>query len=413
VGTTATCPNIKKTSTNSGLIRSFKSARFGPGVRLKWLKIVIASALVCGFVLSWRLWVSSRLFPLAPVWDSLPSIPFPLDYIWFFSLFALLAAIMVIAQPRKLVLIFLVLAGLLSLWDQNRWQPWFYLYFFMLAAISFCGWKQSGAYRQQAALSACRLIIACTYFWSGLQKLNAGFVKETWPDMARVVVRDLPAGMRGLMTAASLAIPLVEVAIAVGLATRRYRPIAVALAIATHLFVLLLLISSGENAVVWPWNVAMVLFVVVLFWRDKETSPRRIILGRNGFHAFVFLLFALMPALSFFDLWDSYLSAALYSGNTNQAVIYLSPAAIDRMPAAIHPHIWTSSRPFFLDVNRWSYGELNVPLYPEPRIYKKVAERICAYAGNSSSDIRLRIKEKPNPLSGIRKSEFYDCDHIE
>jgi hypothetical protein len=411
VGTTATCPNIEKTRASGGLIGSFKSARFGPGIRLKWLKIVIASALLCGFVLSWRLWVSSRLFPLAPVWDSLPSIPFPLDYIWFSSLFALLASIIFTTQPRKLVLIFLVLAGLLSLWDQTRWQPWFYLYFFMLAAIGFCGWKQSEAYGRQAALGACRLMIVCTYFWSGAQKLNASFIKETWPDMARVVAGHLPAGMRGLMTTA-LAIPLVEMAIAVGLATRRYRPIAVASAIATHLFVLLLLISSGENAVVWPWNLAMVLFVLILFWRDKETSPRRIIVG-GRFHAFVFLLFAVAPAFSFSDLWDSYLSAALYSGNTDQAVIYLSPAAIDHMPAAIHPHIWTSSQPFFLDANRWSYGELNVPLYPEPRVYKKIAQRVCAYAGNSSSDIRLRIKQKPNPLTGIRKSEFYDCDHIE
>ena len=118
-----------------------------------------------------------------------------------------------------------------------------------------------------------------------------------------------------------------------------------------------------------------------------------------------------MPAFSLVDLWDSYLSSALYSGNTDQAVIYVSPAVIARLPAALHPHIWQSSQPFFLDTNRWAYGELNVPLYLEPRIYRKVTEQICAYADNSS-EIRLRIKKKPNPFTGLRESEYYDCDHL-
>ena len=82
------------------------------------------------------------------------------------------------------------------------------------------------------------------------------------------------------------------------------------------------------------------------------------------------------------------------------------------LPAAIHSHIWQQTSPFFLDINRWAYGELNVPVYPEPRIYRKVAEQICSYAINSP-DVRLRIKEKPNPFTGARRSEYYDCGHLQ
>ena len=88
-----------------------------------------------------------------------------------------------------------------------------------------------------------------------------------------------------------------------------------------------------------------------------------------------------------------------------------TPAVMERLPAAIHPHIWQSTQPFFLDINRWAYGELNVPVYPESRIYCKVAQQICGYAENSPG-ILLRIKEKPNPFTGLRKSEYYDCEHI-
>jgi len=155
----------------------------------------------------------------------------------------------------------------------------------------------------------------------------------------------------------------------------------------------------------------MSLFVVILFWRDETTGPRQILMVNKGFPTLVLLLFGIMPAFSLLDRWDSYLSAALYSGNTTQAVIYVSPGVMARLPASIRPHVWQSTQPFFLDINRWSYGELDVPVYPEPRIYRKVAERICSYTGDSP-DVRLRIKGKPNPLTGARKSAYYDCDHL-
>ena len=100
-----------------------------PDRKLIWLKITLAVALGLGFVLSWRLWISSRLFPLCPIIASLPAVPFPFDYIWFALILGLLAGICFRARPRMLVIAFLVLAGLLCLFDQMRWQPWFYQYF--------------------------------------------------------------------------------------------------------------------------------------------------------------------------------------------------------------------------------------------------------------------------------------------
>jgi hypothetical protein len=382
------------------------------------LQVTLSLAFICGLCLSWKLWVTSRSFPLTPVTSLLPPIPAPWDELWLFVLLGLLLAITVVAQPRRLILVFLALAGSLSLWDQTRWQPWFYQYLFMLAALGFIAWKPKSGPRpalpergSRPELDACRLIVVSTYFWSGLQKLNATFIKETWPDIAGPWLRHLPEAVRRLPAPFVLIIPVAEIAIGVGLVARRSRNSAVALAVATHIFVLALLVRSGENTVVWPWNLAVGVFVVVLFWRDQTTGPRTIFALKNGLHALILLLFTILPALSLFDLWDSYLSSALYSGNTDQAVIYVSPEDIQRLPAPTRPHIWQSSQPFFLDINRWSYAELNVPVYPEPRVYRRVAEQVCGYAGNSS-DMRLRIKEKPNPLTGARKSEYYDCEHL-
>ena len=348
---------------------------------------------------------------MSPVADFLPVIPFPLDVIWLGLIFGLLLAIVMVKQPRKLIFSFLISAGLLSLWDQMRWQPWFYQCFFMLMAIGLYAWKEPSLQNHQAALNACRVIVAFTYFWSGLQKLNVTFVRETWPVMAGAFLRLLPEFARKVPSFLLLAIPLFEILRGLGLITRRFRNVAAVLAIGTHIFVLMVLIPSGENTVVWPWNITMVLFILILFWQDKETSARGMLFPKSGFHAVVLLLFGVLPAFSLIGLWDSFLSSALYSGNTEEAVIFVSHAEMEHLPKSIRPYAREGSHWFFLDPNMWAYGELNVPVYPEPRVYRRVARQICTY-GQNASEIKLMIRGKPGPITGHREDEFYDCDHL-
>jgi hypothetical protein len=376
--------------------------------RLAWLRNTILLALAGCMVLSWKLWISTRFFPLTPVSDSLPAIHFPFDYLWFFFLLALLA--LVFFLPRAILLfVFVCLAIALSLWDQTRWQPWFVQTIAMLAVLGWFGWKKRQ--HQEIALDLCRLIIVASYFWSGWQKLNVNFVRQTWPE----IISFLPQAFQflGSDVPASIipVIPLVEIAISFGLLTRRFRNLAVIFAIITHLFILSLLVLSGENTVVWPWNLAMAAFVFVLFWGELESDTRKIIFPKNIFHLLILIFFGALPALSFAGRWDSYLSSALYSGNTRQAVIYMRRPVIERLPGAIHEYIWQSTEPFFLDINRWSFGELNVSVYPENRVYRKVAQWVCRQADNDSV-IQLRILGKPDPFTGLRKSEYYDCEQL-
>src|SRR5262249_49094756 len=89
--------------------------------RVTFLLWVLATATLCGSLLSPNLWVSSRAYPLAPVWDGLPTIPHPWDWLWFGALLVLLAASAGLPRPSSAILSFVAAAGLLSLWDQTRW----------------------------------------------------------------------------------------------------------------------------------------------------------------------------------------------------------------------------------------------------------------------------------------------------
>lgn len=383
-----------------GLLRAETAAE-----RLRLLTAVLALATLCGFALSRRLWITSgRLFPTVPVFDFLPRVPAPFDLVWLAALVLLLAGAAASARPRRYLLASLALAVPLAMWDQTRWQPWFYQYLFMLFVVAAAPEGEEG---EEASLRACGLMVASLYFWAGVQKLNPRFFAEVVPSLAA----GLPAGVARRATPLAVLVPLTEVCAGLLLLTRRWRRVGVALALATHVGVMLLFVPSRRNNVVWPWNASMSAFVLILFRRGSHGLrgwlPRRA-LSLQGAAA---LFFCLMPLLSLFGLWEPYLSGALYSGNTARGEVRVSGAVAERLP----PRVRQKLKPdglggTTLDINHWSYAELNVPPFPSERVYRGAAGRLCEFAG-APSDLVLSAREAPLIFGGGGVKTF-DCDAL-
>lgn len=380
------------------------------------LRITLALACLAGFLLSTELWLASRSYPLTPVFERLPDVPNPVDQLWFGSLCLLLAVIVVARRSRKFLLAFIVLAGLLSLFDQSRWQPWFYQYLFMFSALALYPWGKQNLEKRELALNICRLIVASTYLWSGLQKLNASFVENLFPWLVEPLVALLPGASEQLVHPLGITVPFIEAGIGIGLLTR-FRNVAIVLALTMHAFILFSIGSFGHNwnTVVWPWNIAMMLFVVILFWRPEGFSARNILIPRTSLlHGAALLLFGIMPLFSFFGLWDSYLSMSLYSSNTKNAVLYVNKAADDSLPETIRELAVKSeanSANTRISITKWSWEDLNVPAYPESRVLQSVGKHVCEEAGDPSG-IRLVVNGKPAPVDGSRETEIYDCSTL-
>ncbi len=381
--------------------------------RAYWLKITLVVAFFSGFLLSLKLWGSDRFFPLAPVFEFLPPIPASFDYLLLGLMFLWLVAIALIWRSQKLIWGFLILAFGFSLWDQNRWQPWFYQYLWMLGALSFYPWQKSDANNRKASLNICRLIVVSLYFWSGIQKMNVLFLQEVFPWMLEPFSRHWPESLKQLVNLTGYAVPFIETAIGLGLLTRRFRPISLGLAIAMHLFILLCIgpLGHGVNSVIWPWNLAMIAFLLLLFVRTESITAKSIIGIKNSLpHKIGLVFFGIMPFFSFFDLWDSYLSAALYSGNIAQAHIFIEESVKKNLPSSLGAHLSkTESRAGYkLNLLDWSSEAVGVPPYPEARFYRRIAHSLCDYA-TQPNDVILIIEEKADWLSGKRNSSVYNC----
>lgn len=383
-----------------------------PSGEVRLLRAVLSLALLCGFALSRRLWLSSggpssaRFYPNVPAFDFLPRVPPPLDYVWLVALVALAAAAGFARRARVFALAFVALAAAYALLDQSRWQPWFYQYLFMVFALAACGGEDEGQARE--ALRACALVVACVYFWSGAQKLNPQFFAEVFPSLAAPYVSRLPAPLAPLSTWAAVLVPLVEICAGLFLLTRGLRRAGVVLALLTHAAVLLLFVPFRRNNVIWPWNVAMAAFVLVLFRRGRggfgDFLPRR----ARSVQATAALLFGLMPALSFFGLWGHYQSAALYSGNTARAEVELGGPVAGALPPRVRQKLRPAPGGFLLEVSHWSYAELNVPAYPSERVYASAAASLCELAGGGA-DVRLFVTGPPRLLAGPPPARALDC----
>ncbi|HUI96133.1 MAG TPA: hypothetical protein VLX44_10295 [Xanthobacteraceae bacterium] len=353
--------------------------------RLLWLEAVIIVAFCAGLALSPHLWIGPRSYPPAPVLAVLPPDGYAAQALYT-TLFVLAAAILLRPRPRIVLAAFAAIVALFCLADQTRWQPWVFLYEFLVVTLALFSWRHDDAVGEEHTLNVARLAIAGTYLWSGLQKLNGNFVDVEFPWIVAPITDLMPA-TRGFLHACGLAVPFVQVGFGIGLMTRRFRTVSLALAVAMHVFILAMFGPAGQdwNDVVWPWTAAMAVLDVILF-AGVHVAPRDILLPRgNGrhrwracWHVAALALFLALPALSLVNLWDSYLSAALYSGNVTEAQIYATDAAKAALPAPIARYlVHVAPDTNVINMQRWTIEDLNVTPYPETRVFRAIARSVC------------------------------------
>jgi hypothetical protein len=264
-----------------------------------------------------------------------------------------------------------------------------------------------------AVLNTSRFIVVAIYIWSGLSKLSFGFVHFVLPELLQAAGIGLPAE---LVYRIGLLFPLSEIAIGLGLLVPRTRNLCLAAAICMHAFVLLAVGPFGQNynAVVWPWNAAMIAILLVLFRGAPDVRPQAILLNR-GFpvHLVALALFGVLPGLSYVGLWPTYLSFRLYSDQYHWATISMTPAVRLKLPPRSREEVTIANDgdgyDGHLNVAYWSEHELGAILPPEPRVFREVARRVCALA-DDPLDVRLVVTAPPDRWTGEETTTTRYCD---
>jgi hypothetical protein len=384
----------------------------GPAGRLFLLRTAVIVAFCIGLLMCTALSIGPRSYPVAPISSLLPPIEGAVAVGLYAALFGLAVLAVVAPEPRWRVASFLAIVAVFCLADQTRWQPWVFQYSFLLVVVGLCPWARATPDGQRRLLNIARLIVAFTDIFSGLQKINLNFMENDFPWMVTPITNLLPSAS-GFLLAFGFAAPFIQVAFGVGLLTQRYRRVSPISAISMHLFILAMSGPAGLNwnDIIWPWTATMAVLDVLLFSGPADFSWREIVWNRQDpRHLTAVALFALLPVLSFFNLWDSYLSSALYSGNLTEAQIYLSDAGAASLVSEIRSRlIHTSPDTNVLNIQRWAMEDLNVTPYSETRAFKAIARDVCR-GMRDRTQLVLIVREQrmffSKPEAGYRCAEL-------
>jgi predicted DCC family thiol-disulfide oxidoreductase YuxK/uncharacterized membrane protein YphA (DoxX/SURF4 family) len=371
---------------------------WGEGARLYWLKIAIVATLAIQLAMTPALWTGAHSYPPAPIWSGLPRIPVAVGTAMYVAAFVLCALIAVSARPQRDIAALLALLAIYCAFDQMHLQAWIFMYAFLLGTLAVFSWRPDDTQGRDIAINTARLIVAATYVYSGLQKINFNFVSNDFPWIVQPITNLLPGTADALHAFGAFA-PLLQVGFGLGLLLPRTRPVSLVLAVLMHLFILAMLGPFGWNwnAIIWPWTAAMAVFDIVLFAR-ADTRARDILWPPGGtgwrYRAIVFVLFAIMPAASFFNAWDSEISSALYSGNVTEGRLYVDDKGAAALPPAIARYATrTSANTHVINFQLWAIEELGVVPYSEARTYRALARDVCAYMPEPN-DLVLTVREQ-------------------
>jgi hypothetical protein len=106
------------------------------------------------------------------------------------------------------------------------------------------------------------------------------------------------------------------------------------------------------------------------------------------------VIFVGLPFISFANWWDTYLSAALYSGNLTEAVICLNDRGRGSLPEGLKTYlVHTADDTNVISIQRWAIEDLNVTPFPETRVYKRIARDVCSRLDNPV-DLVLLVHEQ-------------------
>ena len=354
---------------------------------------VLSLAFIFGIIFTWPLWLNERGFPLAPV-QALPNLTPFISVLFISAILLLLGLLILFPENQKFLVVIFILAIVEALYDQNRWQPWFYQYLLMLFLLLFYkkGTEKKNG-NEEIILNGFRLIVCGIYFWSGIQKFNPDFFDSTCYWLTEPLGKYFGSSFAHLTGSAVKIIPVVEIFIAFGLMIQRTRKIAVFMAIAMHVYIILLTTPLGwnYNYAILPWNLAMITFLLLLF-RNSVNVSLKIVLNtiRTKYVLPVFILTWIMPAFSLFAKWDSYLSASLYSGNSDNAYIYISKKINDSLPPYLKEKVHVQKDTlYYLYVNEWAMETMHVPAYPETHVFQTGKKEVLKYAIDSNEVIMM------------------------
>ena len=368
-----------------------------------------AVAVLSLVAVSWKLWFGNSDFPAMPLLR-LPTSCLRYDLV---AVIVLVAALVCVAVGRRLSgrVFWWVFVGFSFsfLFNQHRLQPWAYQ-----AAIQCVVLAALPRYSARRCFIALSISI---YFFSACGKFDYQFLHTVGQDFVSVLFgpgETEPSRMRFVLAAA---LPVTELAVAIGLCFVKTRRLAGIAAMSMHASLIGLLgpwnLAHSTGVVLWnAWLLAQAWFLFVCKREPTaitspsttEVVPKSVIRPSHLFAKAIVFAAVTMPLFERAGYWDHWLSWSLYSPHTSRVTIQVHKIVLDSLPESARPftgeddddRAWVA-----LEIDRWSLSALGVPVYPQARFQLGIARSISRSISDVTG-IRTQVRSASDRWTGSR-----------
>lgn len=355
---------------------TFKSFLDGKNINALILRTTLLSWLFTKWM-SRRMWTTGRLLPTAPLCEYLDHVPAIVHIVLF--VLSIASMIWLIIKSNKYILIGLLIIEIcLCSLDQNRLSPLEYLYCFIVFIYII------HSSHSELIPASIGLLLVSTYFYAGLCKLNEGFLQSVWDRVMLRFFFKVPAEViaRPWVYYSGYLLGITELLSGVGLLFTKTQSRSALSLIIMHLFILIFLGPFGLRGyrTIWPWNIAMMLFLYLIFLKKNETIaifPQ----AAKGWGKLIVICWIVLPAFSFWGYWDNNLSSKVWSGNVPRMIICIQDTSkckplqrfCNKKDIANICHGQAT-----IEIQHWAGSETGVSAYSQIRTYRIMQKKLEA-----------------------------------
>jgi hypothetical protein len=248
-----------------------------------------------------------------------------------------------------------------------------------------------------AVFISMQFILAGVYIYSGLQKMNSNFVSDTYSWFISPLENLFSERQMNLFYRFGSIFSYFELSLGFLVLFKPLRFIILPLILLMHLIIIVLLCPLGlnQNYVVIPWNFTIIILNLLLFANvDRDRFYDFTMLFKTAHFYIVILIIYIIPFFSFNNLYDSYLSSSLYSGNTNQISVKISQTGFKKLPFYVKHFTNLDGEFYQLNLKLWANSELGAPCIPEFRVFDKVIKNIKSKFDLKENEIFIGFYER-------------------
>ncbi|QNM86232.1 hypothetical protein H9W90_03675 [Polaribacter pectinis] len=347
--------------------------------KVNYVRILSILAVLVLMMYAPKLWLTTKVFPVIPLFDWLPIPTAPFDYI-LAGFFFVIQVLYIFQNKRWQGWLVVLLYLLLALIDQNRLQPYFYQSFLTIFAIVIFP-KSADA---KKVLYAVILIFFATYFWSGIQKVNEAFYIQ-WLSALEKHFSFLP---QWFLVAFTYAVPWLEASMGILLLFNKTRKFGVFFILSMHGIITVLLFYLGYGYNVVPWNIQNMISVVVLFWTLKTSNALEFFLKFFNKQKVAILVFTVFLPLAnnLTGFYDNLLSFHFFTADLNYYNVFINEELEDALPDHIQRFYRYENGKAYLQMNEWAQYDNKVLFYPEERIINFMDNYLRSFAENPNEE---------------------------